>query len=158
MARNVGVKFEYMEPGRLVDGELRLELLTFDSGDSETNELPLYIFDMNYSDSEASMGQIGLRIGYSEDVEKYQGNIGYHVDPPYQGNRYAARSVRLLLPFAKRHGLDWVWITCNPDNGASRRTCEIVGAELVDIVEIPTGHRYYQQGERRKCRYLLKDF
>ena len=38
--------------------------------------------------------------------------------------------MRLLLPLARRHGLQTVWITCNPDNWASRRTCELAGAEL----------------------------
>jgi tagatose 1,6-diphosphate aldolase len=49
--------------------------------------------------------------------------------------------------------MDVVWITCNPDNWASRRTCERLGCQLVDIVELPEHIDMYQDGERQKCRY-----
>ena len=43
--------------------------------------------------------------------------------------------------------------TTTPDNLASRRTCEILGAELVETVELPPGNDMYERGERQKCRY-----
>ena len=49
-----------------------------------------------------------------------------------------------------------LWITCNPDNLASRRTCERLGAKLVETVPIPKTHTFYQRGERAKCRFLLE--
>jgi tagatose 1,6-diphosphate aldolase len=61
----------------------------------------------------------------------------------------------LLLPLARRHGLEILWITCDPDNIASRRTCELAGLELVEIVDVPEHMDMYQRGERRKCRYRL---
>jgi len=48
------------------------------------------------------------------------------------------------------------WITCNPDNAASRRTCELAGAVLVEIVDLPEDIDMYQEGERQKCRYRLE--
>jgi tagatose 1,6-diphosphate aldolase len=48
-----------------------------------------------------------------------------------------------------------LWITCNPDNYASRRTCERLGAEMVEIVPLPSNNVLYQRGEREKCRYRL---
>jgi tagatose 1,6-diphosphate aldolase len=61
----------------------------------------------------------------------------------------------LLLPLARSHGLMTIWITCNPDNFASRRTCELAGATLVEIVDLPEDNDMYQRGERQKCRYRL---
>ena len=77
------------------------------------------------------------------------------MEPEHRGRRYAARGVRLLLPLAARHGIDPLWITCNPENLASRRTCELAGAELVEVVDLPPGEEMYQAGERQKCRYRL---
>jgi tagatose 1,6-diphosphate aldolase len=48
-----------------------------------------------------------------------------------------------------------IWVTCNPDNAASRRTCERLGAQLVDIVAIPKTHPFRSRGETAKCRYLI---
>jgi predicted acetyltransferase len=49
-----------------------------------------------------------------------------------------------------------LWITCNPENVASRRTCELVGGELVDIVDLPVDSDMYKEGARQKCRYRVK--
>jgi predicted acetyltransferase len=100
-------------------------------------------------------GGIGLRIGNGRELELYSGHFGYHVYPPFRGHHYAERACRLLLPLARRHGMNRLWITCNPDNIASRRTCERLGAKLIEVVPIPEGHEFYRLGERQKCRYLL---
>jgi tagatose 1,6-diphosphate aldolase len=100
-------------------------------------------------------GGIGLRIGNTRDVELYYGHFGYNVLPPARGNHYAERACRLLLPLASAHGMQTLWITCNPDNHASRRTCERLGCTLAEIVALPESHPLYLRGERRKCRYRL---
>ena len=100
-------------------------------------------------------GSISLRIGHSLNLDRYLGHIGYHVLPPARGRRFAERAVRLLLPLARAHGHQHLWITCNPDNSASRRTCERLGAACVDIVPVPRGNTLYAQGDRQKCRYRL---
>ncbi|GGB47210.1 hypothetical protein GCM10007199_10880 [Fictibacillus barbaricus] len=43
--------------------------------------------------------------------------------------------------------------TCNPDNIASRRTCEYVGGNLLEIIDVPENNDMYQQGEKKKCIY-----
>ncbi len=100
-------------------------------------------------------GAVTLRIGSSKDLEVYYGHIGYHVYPPFRGRHYAERSVRLLLPLARSHKQDPLWITTNPDNYPSRRTCERLGAELVEIVPVPRRHPLYLRGDHAKCRYRL---
>lgn len=100
-------------------------------------------------------GTIGLRIGHTRDLEQYMGHIGYGVFPPARGHHYAERATRLLFPLAREHGLNPLWITCNPDNLASRRTCERLGGRLVDIVDLPENHSLTLRGEHHKCRYRV---
>jgi predicted acetyltransferase len=100
-------------------------------------------------------GAISLRIGNTPDLVLYYGHIGYNVYPPARGHHYAARACELLFDLARRHDLSPLWITTDPDNAASRRTCQLLGAELVDSVDIPRGHPLYRCGQRRKCRYRI---
>ncbi|MEE8418514.1 MAG: hypothetical protein V3S02_00210, partial [Dehalococcoidales bacterium] len=66
---------------------------------------------------------------------------------------YAARACNLIKQVALDHGLKTLWITCNPDNVPSRRTCEILGCELVEIEDLPEETDLYRDGDRQKCRY-----
>ncbi len=43
-------------------------------------------------------------------------------------------------------------ITCNPENIASRRTCERLGAQLLETVAVPNDHVFYSRGDRFNCR------
>jgi tagatose 1,6-diphosphate aldolase len=101
-------------------------------------------------------GGIGLRIGHNEEIERFYGHIGYHVYPPSRGRHYAERACRLLLALVRHHGIHPLWITTNPENHASRRTCERLGGKLADVVDVPPGHPLYLRGERRKCRYRIE--
>jgi tagatose 1,6-diphosphate aldolase len=98
-------------------------------------------------------GGIALRVGHGANLELYLGQVGYIVHPPARGRHYAERAVRLLLPLARRSGLNPLWITCSPDNIASRRSCERAGGRWVETVCLPPDHGLYAKGERLKCRY-----
>jgi tagatose 1,6-diphosphate aldolase len=100
-------------------------------------------------------GAVCLRIGNGLDIERHYGHVGYHVYPPHRGRHFAQRAVRLLLPLARAHGINPVWITCNPENQASRRTCERLGAILTQTVAVPTNHPLAKIGEAEKCCYRL---
>jgi predicted acetyltransferase len=104
-------------------------------------------------ESNAHAGSIHLRIGITEDLVLHCGQIGYGVDPPFRGRRFAARSVRLVLPIAKTTGMDTVWITCDPGNLASRRTLELAGGEFVETREIPHWSRMVGEGRQSICRF-----
>ena len=41
------------------------------------------------------------------------------------------------------------------ENVASRRTCELVGGALIDIVDVPPIIDLYKEGDRQKCRYRV---
>ena len=151
--------FLFRDPGELVDGELRLLLRRTMRGDARRGIVPEYVFDMVGSDgpdrTATVMGRLTLRIGHTEHIEMYAGHIGYSVDPPYRGRRLAARSCLLVLPLARAHGINPLWITCNPENAASRRTCEIIGSTLVETVPIPPGDPLYGWDSKWKCRYRV---
>jgi Acetyltransferase (GNAT) domain len=101
------------------------------------------------------VGGISLRAQTTRAIEMYYGHFGYRVYPFARGHHYAERACRLLLPLARRHGIQPLWITCNPDNLASRRTCERLGAKLVEIVPVPQRDPLYLRGDHEKCRYRL---
>jgi tagatose 1,6-diphosphate aldolase len=127
------------------------------AADPEKGLVPAYHFWMRLApEADAGVriaGGINLRIGRTTNLELYLGHIGYNVFPPARGRHYARRAVRMLLPLARRHALSPLWITCNPDNVASRRTCEGAGGVLVETVPLPADHFLYARGERAKCRY-----
>jgi predicted acetyltransferase len=59
------------------------------------------------------------------------------------------------MPLARKHGLNPLWLTCDPDNLASRRSCELAGAKLVEIVDVPALCIIHRSGHPKKCRYRL---
>jgi predicted acetyltransferase len=154
-AREDKVTFEFHDPGKLVDQGLELVLIDKYPGDPRKAYVPAYRFDMRLVGQGKAAGYIELRVGTTEHVVMYAGHIGYRVVPECRGHRYAARACKLLLPLARHHHLTELWITCNPDNMASRRTCELAGAEFVEIVDLPRHTNMYQQGDRQKCRYRI---
>ena len=102
------------------------------------------------------MGVCDLRVGHNERVY-YGGNIGYRVERPYRGHHYAGKACLLLLHLARLHGMDYLYITCNPDNWASRKTCEYAGGELLEITELPEDNDMrLEEGETAKCIYRLE--
>lgn len=143
-----------IDPGDLQDQELRLVLDLY--AIQPAHKVPAYHFRMVRSATMEELGTIRLRVGSTRHLEMYAGHIGYAVHPPHRGHRYAYRSVRLLIPLARRLGLDPLWITCEPNNIASRRTLEIAGAQFVEIVEVPEDCIIYRTGHPQNCRYRLK--
>jgi predicted acetyltransferase len=154
MIANLDDAMDFVRPMDLRQGDLELRLLDYSV--HPFHRVPTYFFRMMSIAHDREMGTINLRIGSTAHLERYAGHIGYGVHPSYRGHHYAARSLTLLLSLARRHELDPVWITCDPDNTASRRSLEIAGAEFVEIVDVPEhcGIRRYG-GKLRKCRYRL---
>jgi tagatose 1,6-diphosphate aldolase len=142
-----------LEMDWLTDGDLSLKLVAREPFNPSTGWVPVYRFDMLSRGKRA--GGVSLRVANTPEIVLYLGHIGYGVDEPFRGRRYAARACRLLLPLAKHHHLDPLWITCNPDNWASRRSCELAGGVMIEIVDVPPGNALYQRGEKQKCRYRI---
>lgn len=145
--------FRFLAPGELSDGEFKLVLR--ETLPAMSGRCPAYRFEMRRLADYARLGRIELRVGQTQDLFLYTGHIGYRVEVNFRGQRFAARSCRLLASLALRHGLPELWITCDPDNAASRRSCELAGAIFEGIVTLPTQHVFYKSGSRAKCRYRL---
>ena len=144
--------FAFLDVDNPVDGDLKLVLVEKRPAKPEKGYFPCYVFEMRDVSTGEKMGTINLRVG-NNDNTKYGGHIGYGVIEKYRGNHYAARSCKLLFPLLKKHGINPVCITCNPDNIASRRTCELAGGKLVEIIDLPENNEQYKLGNRKKCRY-----
>ncbi len=145
--------FKFNDYGTFTDGEIGVVVRERRPAKPEIEYVPVYRFDILLSGSPEPIGQIDLRIGNTRHLIMYGGHIGYGINEKYRGNRYAAKACNLIKRVAIDYGLKTLWITCNPDNYPSRRTCEILGCELVEIVDLPENTDMYRNGDRQKCRY-----
>lgn len=141
--------------GFLHDGEIGLVLAEAVSPCRKKGTVLTYRYlIVRLSDGEA-VGRCDLRVG--ENAALYiAGHIGYRIDEPYRGHRYAEKACRLLLGLARKKRMKTVVITCRPDNAASRRTCERLGGRLEAVVPVPPDHDLYLQGDREECRYRIE--
>ncbi|WP_394190699.1 GNAT family N-acetyltransferase [Paenisporosarcina quisquiliarum] len=121
-------------------------------GNVDKNYVPAYWYAINLSGTNLTIGTIDLRIGTNSRTY-YGGNIGYAIDTKYRGNHYAAKACQLLKQVALAHGMHEIIITCNPDNIASNKTCIRLGAELLEVVDLPIDNDMYLEGEFQKCIY-----
>ncbi len=147
--------FEFFSADNLRDAEIHLKLERQKPGDDKRGLVPGYEFAICDVNTGRKMGEICLRVGFNEKIF-YGGNIGYTVSPKFRGHHYAAKACVLLKELAAKHRLKRLIITCNPENIASRRTCELAGASLRGIVDLPEYNDMYREGERRKCIYEIK--
>jgi predicted acetyltransferase len=151
----VSESFQFLDPGELHDDDITLQLAATQPADPAKGWVPYYVFHILSVDTGCRAGEIHLRVGDTEHMHLYGGHVAYGVRPEYRGRHFAARALRLVMPLARRHGLAELWITCNPENAASRRTCELAGADFIEIVDLPPHVDMYREGERQKCRYRL---
>lgn len=98
-------------------------------------------------------GHINLRIGRTPHVTGVAGHIGYEILPKHRGHRYAEKACRALGPWAATFGMDLI-ITADPDNHASVRTIENLGASFLNEVDVPQDDPHFLRGSFRKRRYL----
>lgn len=146
--------FQFIDPGPLRDGELELVITETSQADPARAWAPNYTFEMRVGGKKA--GRINLRIGNVMKMIHHCGHIGYAVEPEFRGNHYAERACRLILPIAKAHDQNPVYITCDPDNIASKRTIERVGFEYMDTTIVPRNSEMYELGGRRVLRYKME--
>lgn len=137
----------------IVGDDIALLLNRYLEGQRALEGAPAYLFDIVLLDG-TLIGQIDLRIGTSHTLVTYAGQIGYGIDRPYRGNHYAVKACELIAPVARDHGMHELWITCNPDNQASVRTCERLGARYIETVKVPRWSELWRRGDREKLRYL----
>ena len=139
----------FLDTDFLENEEIKLVLEKTVDGDAEKDWVPAYHFAIHNKQG-IKMGVCDLRIGHNDKLY-YGGNIGYRVAEEYRGPHYAGKACLLLFELARKHDLGYLIITCNPDNYASRKTCEYAGGELLEIVELPEDNDMREDGEFEKC-------
>jgi len=115
--------------------------------------VPSYRYDIVSLMGTELIGSIDVRIGDNENIF-YAGHIGYRIHEPYRGRHYAEKACRLIIRVARAHNMKEVVITCNPDNLASKKTIQNLGAVYVGLVEIPPRNELYHYGDRYKLRFI----
>jgi len=131
----------------LKDTEIYLEIKRTCEAQPEKRWLPAYYFNICLPDGTV-IGACDLRIGYN-DKTYIGGNIGYRIEEPNRGHRYAMKACKLLFNQARKHQMEYLIITCTPDNLASARTCELAGGEFLEIIDIPEDNEMYKEGKRQ---------
>ena len=141
---------EFLNTDFLENDEIKLTVDRLTEANLERNFVPAYHFFI--CDKEGNrMGYCDLRVGYNDNLY-YGGHIGYGVDEKYRGHHYAAKACRLLFSLARKHGMEYLYITCDPDNLPSRRTLEYLQGTLVEIAELPEDNEMrVKEGDTEKC-------
>ncbi len=134
--------------------ELFLRLVRTCGAQPEKKWLPAYYFDICLPDGE-KIGYCDLRIGHNEKTY-IGGNIGYGIDEAYRGHHYAAKACALLFHQARKHGMTYLTISCQPSNIASSRTCRLAGGTYVETAPIPEDNEMYAEGMRQVMIYRFE--
>lgn len=137
----------------LRDHELSLQFAALQP--HRVHKVLTYSFRIVNASTREEVGGINLRAATNSYIRLYAGHVGCTIYPQHRGHNYASRAMRLLMPVARSLRLDPLWITCDPQNSASRRACELAGAEFVEIVDVPATCVIHQSGHTQKCRYKL---
>lgn len=138
-------------PDTLSYGAVSLRLVKVVPGEPSRGIVPYYHFQVLLADG-TEVGHINFRVGDTEHVRVAAGHIGYGILEAHRGHRYAFQACRAIAPFV-RSFYHIVTITCDPDNQASRRTIERLGAAFRDEVAVPPHDPQFQRGFKRKRRY-----
>ncbi len=115
---------------------------------------PYYIYQICEENQE--IGRIVFRLGSNTD-HYYDGHIGYSIDPEYRGQAKSYQACLLLQDIIKQHGYSEVIITCSPDNLASKKIIQKLGAKYLETAVIPAKQRkYFARDEKTKEIYLWR--
>jgi predicted acetyltransferase len=88
------------------------------------------------------VGRINLRTASTRLTDTVIGHIGFEVAAAHRGRGYARLACLALAPHV-RHFMPTALITCDPDNAASRRTIERLGARFLGEFAVPDDYRQY---------------
>jgi len=138
-------------PATLTCGPVTLRFVEIVPGDAVLDLVPSYHFRILLADG-TDVGHINFRIGDNGHIRNCAGHIGFAINEAFRGHGYARLACQALARFVRtvHHS---VLITCNPDNFASRRTIERLGAEFINEVTASLDDAHHDPRSRRKRRY-----
>ena len=120
------------------------------AGDPTHGLVPFYHFRIFVEDLD--VGHINFRVGDTRHVQLCSGHIGYGISESFRGHGYAFQACCALACFVRTVSPE-VIITADPDNYASLRTIERLGAVFLDETKVPEDDPHYALGSRVKRRY-----
>ena len=126
----------------LYDEEIALKLAITCEEIPTKQYVPAYFFDICLLDG-TIIGACDLRIGHNEKTY-IGGNVGYRISESYRGHHYAAKACNLLFKLAKKHGMEYLIITCGVSNVASYKTCLYLDCEFLGIEDVPETNELYE--------------
>lgn len=138
-------------PNDLVFDQVHLKFIRIVPGDASSGLVPFHHFRILTVDG-SDAGHINFKVGDTEHVRLYAGHIGFEVSEPFRGRGLAFQACRAIAPFVRAF-YTTVTMTSDPDNQASIRTIEQLGASFVDEVTVPPHDPQYQRGSRSKKRF-----
>jgi len=139
-------------PPALITGK-EVDLL-FDSilpGNALYGFVPYYHFLIR-SPEQVITGHINFKVGMTDHVLYCAGHIGYEISEPFRGRSFALHACRALAPFVATI-YNSVILTAAPQNRASIRTIEKLGAVFLDLHAVPESDPNFAKGIREKLRY-----
>jgi len=138
-------------PEGLAHEDVRLFFVGVMPGDDQRGLVPYYhhriLVDL------ADVGHINFKVGDTDHVRLYAGHVGFDVKPMYHGHDFAGKACHALIPLVRRH-YDEVILTADPDNLASIRTIEKLGACFADERPVSEHDPQFAGGSRIKRRYV----
>lgn len=143
----LSIMFRFKDVGYLTDGEIDLIIERKVPAHLEKFAAPSYHFQIKRHLMPFEIGKIDIRIGYNENTF-YGGNIGYEIYPPYRGHHYAAKACEIIKRIAELHGMNYLYISCLPDNIASNKTCQSLGTRWLGTYVVPFHLEMYMMGVR----------
>lgn len=146
--------FRFKDVGYLTDGEIDLIIEKKVPAHLEKFGVPSYHFQIKKHLMPHEIGKIDIRIGYNENTF-YGGNIGYEIYPAYRGHHYAAKACKILKRVAQLHGMNYLYISCLPENIPSNKTCQSLGAHWLGTYIVPFHLEMYMMGVRQINIYEL---
>jgi predicted acetyltransferase len=117
------------------------------------SDFPRHQFCFTLHGSPEIIGYLGLKVAYTDNIVKHFGQVSYGIKEPFRGLGFAANACKLIQRVAADHHMDVAWIMCEPANVASRRTCEEIGCEFVEVIDVPPKYDLYKKGITQACRH-----
>lgn len=100
-------------------------------------------------DNNEFIGRVSIRHYLTDALKKVGGHIGYDIRPSKRRMGYGKKILALVLPEAKKLGINKALITCDETNIGSKKIIEANGGVLENRVEMgngkPAKFRYWIQ-------------
>lgn len=131
-----------------------MEVRLIDVSDEFEDDIPGLVYDIVVDEMKRTVGRVEYRYETGIDL-LYYGHVGYVIYLPYRGHGFAQQACQKIAELLKEKHPDMksMMITCNPDNIASKKTIENLGARYIKRVTIQVDHELYEQGDREKEIY-----